>query len=136
MKQLNKISIFLTFILTMFISSSAIASPLKAEISCELFGNYGNQGILYCVDEIKIRKNNITKSYTPEDMYSSYVEGMENCNTLTIPSCTFDLTEHFEVRVWHDKTDHTKLILKILLNNEVIWQDETSAKYRWLGIKN
>ena len=137
MKQLTKISIFLTFILTMFISSSAIASPLKAEISCELFGNYGNQGILYCVDEIKIRKNNITKSYTPEDMYSSYVEGMENCNTQTIPFCTFDLTEHFEVRVWHDsETDYTKLILKILLNNEVIWQDQTYRKYHMLGISN
>jgi len=136
MKQLTKISIFLTFILTMFISSSVLAIQLKAEISCELSGNY-KVNILHCVDEIKIRQNNITKSYTPEDMYSSYVEGMENCNTQTIPSCTFDLTEHFEVRVWHDsETDYTKLILKILLNNEVIWQDQTYRKYHMLGISN
>lgn len=133
MEKLTKISIFLTFILTIFISSSVLASPLKAEISCELSGNY-RVSILHCVDEIKIKMNNITKSYSPENMYS---EGMENCNNQTMPSCTFDLTEHFTVRVWHDNaTDDIKLTLKILLNNAVIWQNQTSRKYHMLGISN
>ena len=135
----------------MFISSSVLAnhnwqteSPLKAEITCEING--GETYLLHCIGSdaefLKIKTNNITKSYHTNDYYT-YDEGLRNCAYMSLYHsdgypCTFDLTEHFEVRVWHGKGNdgYAKLILKILLNNEVIWQDETSTKYRWLGIKN
>ena len=150
MKQLTKISIFLTFILTMFISPSVLASPLKAEITCHFGGMNMPLATGSCIgndDFLSIKINNITKTYNYSDSIGigNNTEGLENCNVLRDRKCIIDLPQHFEIRVWHGPDYRTntgsrvtggKLTLKILLNNEVIWQDETSTAYKMLGLKN
>ena len=150
MKQLNKISIILTFILTMFISPSVLASILKAEITCHYAGSLMPLKNGSCIgddDFLSIKINNITKTYNYSDSIgiSNNNEGLENCNVYYDRKCIIDLPEHFEIKVWHGPGARTnngsrvtggKLILKILLNNKVIWQDETSNAYKMLGLKN
>ena len=47
-----------------------------------------------------------------------------------------NLPENFEISVWHSEKDYGKLVLKLLFFNDVFFQDETSSRYKMLGLKN